>query len=202
VSAAAPPAEEQHGNVGLCRDELQTPRCDHGDPCRLGDDCCRGAVTDRVLDHCQQSGIVLWLRGDHVGRGQSGLRQARRVEIVAAACPQNWTIGCPAPRDRRGRPGTAWLPHRRPSSRIATRPRAARRPSGLLRSIGYPRRQCRMAEHGNRLRAWRCCAAGRYFPAGTRGRLAWQLNSACSLYVRSPSSRGQRVYVSCVGSLC
>ncbi len=91
--ATSPASQEKHRNIGFGGNELKPPGRDHGDPRCLGDHRCRRTVADGVLDDGQQSGIVPRLCVDHTGRGQSCLRQAGRIEVVAAACPENGTIG-------------------------------------------------------------------------------------------------------------
>ena len=103
LRSAPPAAQEQYGNVGFSSDELQAPRGDHRNLCRLGHDRCRRTIPDRVLDNRQKRGVVLGLGVDHVRRAQAGLRQAGGVEIVPAACPKH--RGTSVPRFSRGYTG-------------------------------------------------------------------------------------------------
>lgn len=81
-------AEQQHWQVGLGRRQLQPTGRNHRDLADLGYDGGRSSVADGILDNGKESRVVAWLGVDHVGRHESGLREPRRVEIVAAADPQ------------------------------------------------------------------------------------------------------------------
>ena len=87
ATASAP--QNQHGQVRVCRSELEPPRGDHGDLADLADHGRWRTIADCVLDNGQERGVVTGVRVDHVGCREPRLRQPRRIEVRPATGPED-----------------------------------------------------------------------------------------------------------------
>lgn len=95
--AAAPTMtpQQEDRDVGLGGRKLQPAGRDHRDLARLGNNGGRRSIAHRILDDGEQRRIVARLCVDYIGRGKPSLLEARRIEVVATADPQD-RRGCRA----------------------------------------------------------------------------------------------------------
>lgn len=93
MAPVAPLPQDKHWQIGFCRHELQAPASHHRDFACLRNDRAGRAVAHSVLDNRQQGLLVLRFDVDDLCCRQAGLLDARSVEIVAAASPEDWGTG-------------------------------------------------------------------------------------------------------------
>ncbi|EZP68579.1 hypothetical protein BV97_05600 [Novosphingobium resinovorum] len=81
--------QQEDRDVGVGCGKLQAAGRDHRDLARLGNNGSGRSIAHRILDHREQCGIVARLCVDHVGRAEARLFQARGIEVIAEADPQD-----------------------------------------------------------------------------------------------------------------
>ena len=92
--AVAPLPQDKNGQIGFSRHELQAPASHHRSLACLRNDRAGRAVANSIFDDRQQGLFVTRFDVDDSCRRQAGLLDARSVEVVTAAGPEDWGTGC------------------------------------------------------------------------------------------------------------